>query len=535
MADGAITSSVIGMRYYAFICGAVLASLSFVQCNNRYFQVPESKEYIESKVYTKYGNKKDYFGYAVSIGNEWLISGAYSSSSALPYAGAVFPFRRNDTWNSFDGVNKTTWVENDKIVAIEARSHDYFGGSVAVWKSTLVVGAYLDEFFGVNSGSAFVFEHKNSEWVEVQRIFADVRMSADYFGQAVDVFNGVIVIGAHGWAIDGIMRGAIYVFLQQPNRQWTQNNTIVPSDSHDYQMFGFSVAVKDSIILVGAYGDSAYGSNTGALYVFDYDNINATYTRIGKLLAADPRAHSNFGISVAITRDSNIVSYNKHSYTLAVGASMATGYSSATGAVYLYHCVPSKSSYHWSYQSKLYPNDVKGEVLFGVSVAIDYDILLVGASEDYIGGVDSGAAYVYIKTYGKWSIDKKLVGNDTMQYDNYGCAVDVNENFLAVGAAKSTGIMANTGSVYVYEIRAVAAKKERKPYINLPNKKNQFILIITLLPMLGIVILPLCVYSTVVQYKQYRNPIDSYANENIDYSNPSATSSTHGLLRPAAV
>jgi hypothetical protein len=41
-----------------------------------------------------------------------------------------------------------------------------------------------------------------------------------------------------------------------------------PSDTQDYQMFGYSVCIHNNTIVVGAYGDSTAGSNTGAVYIF---------------------------------------------------------------------------------------------------------------------------------------------------------------------------------------------------------------------------------------------------------------------------
>ena len=56
-----------------------------------------------------------------------------------------------------------------------------------------------------------------------------------------------------------------------------------PQDSEDYQMFGYSVVVHNNTIVVGAYGDSSSGSNTGAAYIFkqvysevENEDVNAT-------------------------------------------------------------------------------------------------------------------------------------------------------------------------------------------------------------------------------------------------------------------
>jgi hypothetical protein len=46
-------------------------------------------------------------------------------------------------------------------------------------------------------------------------------------------------------------------------------------------MFGYSVCIHNNTIIVGAYGDSSSGSNTGAVYVFrktanEFDPVGAS-------------------------------------------------------------------------------------------------------------------------------------------------------------------------------------------------------------------------------------------------------------------
>ncbi len=54
--------------------------------------------------------------------------------------------------------NGARWVDEQKFTASDANTGDYFGVSVAVTGTTAVVGAYLDDDRGIDSGSAYVYE-----------------------------------------------------------------------------------------------------------------------------------------------------------------------------------------------------------------------------------------------------------------------------------------------------------------------------------------------------------------------------------------
>ena len=49
--------------------------------------------------------------------------------------------------------------ELDKLLTSDGSASDYFGYSVAIWGDTAIVGAYLDNDKGSNSGSAYIFRY----------------------------------------------------------------------------------------------------------------------------------------------------------------------------------------------------------------------------------------------------------------------------------------------------------------------------------------------------------------------------------------
>ena len=101
-----------------------------------------------------------------------------------------------------------------KITASDGASSDYFGYSVAIDGSTLVVGAYHDDDNGNNSGSVYVYDlTKATSDAEFERkITASDGDSYDNFGYSVAIDGSTLVVGAGGDEDKGGTSGSGYVY-----------------------------------------------------------------------------------------------------------------------------------------------------------------------------------------------------------------------------------------------------------------------------------------------------------------------------------
>ena len=73
--------------------------------------------------------------------------------------GSVYVYERNA-----GGPNQ--WDEVAVLRAGDGRTFDRFGRSVAIDGDTIVIGATGDDDAGLGSGSAFVFQRIEGQWVE---------------------------------------------------------------------------------------------------------------------------------------------------------------------------------------------------------------------------------------------------------------------------------------------------------------------------------------------------------------------------------
>lgn len=90
------------------------------------------------------------------------------------------------------------------------------------------------------------------------------------------------------------------------------------------------------------------------------------------------------------------------------------------------------------------------EDYFGRSVAVDGDTAVIGSSGDDEKGLNAGAAYVFVRSGGTWVLQQKLVAADGAEADLFGSSVAVAGDTVIVGAPLRDGVGSDAGVVYVF-------------------------------------------------------------------------------------
>ncbi|MHC4991468.1 MAG: FG-GAP repeat protein, partial [Planctomycetota bacterium] len=107
----------------------------------------------------------------------------------------------------FDGV---CWVEEDKLTASDGTTFDAFAWRVALSGDVAVVGAQLDDDAGDASGSAYVFRYDpdTGTWNEEQKLTAADAAAGDSFGFSVATRGDLTLVGAWRDDDNGIDAGS---------------------------------------------------------------------------------------------------------------------------------------------------------------------------------------------------------------------------------------------------------------------------------------------------------------------------------------
>ena len=131
---------------------------------------------------------------------------------------------------------------------------------------------------------------------------------------------------------------------------------------------------------------------------------------------------------------------------MVVGARFDDDAGEASGSAYVFV----RSGGAWSQQKKLTASDAAVTDEFGFSVAISGDMVVVGARFDDDAGEASGSAYVFVRSGGAWSQQQKLTASDAAATDEFGFSVAISGDTVVVGALFDSDAGDASGSAYVY-------------------------------------------------------------------------------------
>ena len=249
------------------------------------------------------------------------------------------------------------------------------------------------------------------------------------FGYSVAVDNGLVAVGARFDDDNGAQSGSAYLFEAATGTELVK---FVPGDGAAGAQFGFSIDIDDGLIAVGALrADDDGGIVSGAAYVFNA----TTGAQLHKLLPADGAADDEFGFAVAI--DSGIV---------AVGSKRDDDNGIDSGSLYLFDASTGAQI------DKLLPSDGGANNTFGEAVAMDNGIVAVGAHGHSHNGVllFPGAAYLFdVATRSQIA---ELRANDAQSWDFFGSAIAIDNGVVAVGAWAKSIVFDHSGAAYVFDV-----------------------------------------------------------------------------------
>jgi len=268
--------------------------------------------------------------------------------------------------------------------------------------------------------------------VEAIKLVAEEAADNDFFGFSVALSGDTALIGAMRDDDGGEDAGAVYVFTRLEGG-WKQQGKLTAPDAAAGDELGGSVGFADDVAAAGARLSDGKSADSGSAYVFT--RSAGEWNPPVKLVAADGAAGDEFGYGVAVSGT-----------TVVVAAPRDDDKYEDSGSVYVF----TRSGSHWNQQAKLTADDGAEGDLFGISVAIDDDTIVVGADLTDDKGENSGAAYVFTRSGDSWSQQAKLTADDGAAGDLFGIRVTVSGETAVIGAARDDDQGENSGAAYVF-------------------------------------------------------------------------------------
>ncbi len=414
----------------------------------------------------------DFFGSDVDMEGDIAIVGALGdgedengSGPQLNNSGAAYIFERNASGE---------WQQTQKLVASDRQEGAEFGLKVALSGDYAMVTTIREtrDAGGANvlddAGAAYVFQRMpNGTWEEVQKLVPSDRSAIDRFGRDVDMEGDYAVISAADEDEDAngenllVSAGSVYVFKRNAEGVWEQMQKLVASDRADNDLFGFSAAIDQDYILVGAHAkdevvDGTEENSVGAAYFFKKNNADV-WEEVQKVEGTNQGFRYFYGRDVTLAGDFALVSAAEEDFE----APMADTTVGRAGAVYVYH---RDNDGIWNLEQRLISGDPDGFDYFGGKLDLELPYAVIGARDGEDAAEENllpnaGAAFVFKRGEdGNWTQMQKLVAYDRAEADFFSRGVAISNQNILVSAFRNTtdgegsNALDRAGAAYSYEL-----------------------------------------------------------------------------------
>ena len=238
------------------------------------------------------------------------------------------------------------------------------------------------------------------------------------YGQSVAVGDSEVIVGE---SLNTMAPGYVYVYRKDVDGEWTEAQRLEASNSAMGDHFGRSLAQTGNHLLVGS-------TTLETVYVFERDASGA-WRETQALQASDGTEGDYIGRLAAVDGDDVLMATWAHA--------------EGRGAVYVFH--RDDSTGRWSESAKLMGSDIEPNEWFGMSLAIEGDVALIGSPRK---DGNTGAVYVFrLEETGAWTEQTRLTGAGTVANSRFGSSVALRAGRALIGAATH---QQGVGTAFVY-------------------------------------------------------------------------------------
>ncbi len=301
---------VVGARFDSTTASQAGAAYVFVLNNGTWTQ--------QAVLLANDGAVADKFGQSVAISGNTIVVGAYQDDTGFADGGSAYVFVRSGT----------IWTFQQKLTPALMAANDEFGNAVGITGDSIIVGAHFADLpSNSDAGAAYVFQRSGTTWTEIQKLTPSSGtggpLGGNNFGESVAMNGGRAVIGASGDNTPQTFAGAVYVFTESGGLYGLQQKLTILNGSNG-DRFGSSVAIEGNTLVGGAkeYSPAVGQSAFGAAYIYEFNG--STWVSQGRLTASDGALADRFGWSVAVSN--NVIAVGAREDDTTVGADAGSAY-----------------------------------------------------------------------------------------------------------------------------------------------------------------------------------------------------------------
>ncbi len=269
-----------------------------------------------------------------------------------------------------------------------------------------------------------------------QKLLPSDGNAEDQFGYSVAIDGKTVLVGSINADVSELKdSGAAYIYALGA-AGWQQEAKLIADSPEAGDTLGGNVALRGNVAMLGASRSDIRAADAGAVFVFERDSANWMQRQM--LTAPDAKQGDAFGQSIALT-----------TRFLVIGAPRGDAPLQDSGAAYVYR----RDADGWQFQTKLVAADGAEGDLFGISVTIDHNTILVGADLNDEKAEKAGAVYAFVYDGQQWIQQAKLMAEDGADTDIFGVRVALSGDTALISARRDDleGIGVDAGSAYVFE------------------------------------------------------------------------------------
>ncbi|MBC8172524.1 MAG: FG-GAP repeat protein [Chitinophagales bacterium] len=200
------------------------------------------------------GASNDNFGFSTSISGNHAIAGAYfDEGTAGTGQGSASIFK-------YDGIE---WILMQKLTDAAGAAGDWFGYCVSISGNYAIVGIPLSHVGSdADQGSANTYHYDGSSWVLMQKLIDGNGAPNDWFGHSVFISGSYVIVGTYlddiGTSAD---QGSASIYLRM-GLGWQKLQYVTDPGGNPGDSFGYSTSFDETTkrFIIGATG---YGNFSG--------------------------------------------------------------------------------------------------------------------------------------------------------------------------------------------------------------------------------------------------------------------------------
>ena len=296
----------------------------------------------------------------------------------------------------------------------------------------------------------------------------------DTFGYSVAISGDTIAVGAtsEDGAVAGVdgdqtnngtsESGAVYIFVRE-GTTWRQQAYIKSDRPEALNYFGGAVVLDGDTLLVGEPRSTPYPTNNnnaaarpGVVHVYTRSQGEWSHRARIDSPSSEPDL---FGYSLAISEDAAVI-----------GAPYDSVNGRNAGAIYT---LPRAAA--WGPLTRVTPRDTTPDAVFGWSVAVQSDRLLVGAPAKSLVAEHVGKVVAYARTQGEWIEQQTFAAEISETGGCFGWSVALDNDRAAVGSPYASLFRTTPrGQAFVYERSADSWQLTKSLHADVPRDSDYF-------------------------------------------------------------